>query len=109
MRNALSCSRALYFEKKKKDKNTDYKPLNVNDVLYLATEGGAKALGIDDKVGNFENGKEFDGLFVNLTKGSIDCFGHETIHDLLEKFVYLGDDRNVEKVFVKGKIVKDLN
>ena len=109
MRNAFSCSRALYFEKKKKDKNTDYKPLNVNDVLYLATEGGAKALGIDDKVGNFEIGKEFDGLFVNLTKGSIDCFGHETIHDLLEKFVYLGDDRNVEKVFVKGKIVKDLN
>ena len=74
----------------------------------MATEGGAKALGIDDRVGNFEIGKDFDGLFVNVNKGAIDCFGQESICDLLDKIVYLADDRNITKVFVRGKIVKNL-
>ena len=108
MRNALICSRAIFIDKRKKDKNTTYKPLTVAEVFYLATEGGAKALGIDDRVGNFEIGKDFDGLFVNVNKGAIDCFGQESICDLLDKIVYLADDRNITKVFVKGKIVKNL-
>ena len=108
MRNAINCSKAIYFEKRKKDKETKYKPLNIDEVFYLATEGGANALGIGDKVGNFEIGKEFDGLFVNLNKGVLDCFGHESVHDLLDKMVLLADDRNITKVFVKGKIVKNL-
>ena len=106
MRNALTCSRTIYFNKRKDDKDTKYKPLTVPEVFYLATEGGAIALGIEDKVGNFEIGKDFDGLFVNLNKGSVDCFGQESINDLLDKMVYLADDRNITKVFVKGKIVK---
>ena len=108
MRNALICSRAIFFDKRKKDKNTTYKPLTAAEVFYLATEGGAKALGIDDRVGNFEIGKDFDGLFVNVNKGAIDCFGQESICDLLDKIVYLADDRNITKVFVRGKIVKNL-
>ena len=108
MRNALNCSKAIYFEKRKQDKETKYKPLNIDEVFYLATEGGANALGIGDKVGNFEIGKEFDALFINLNKGALDCFGHESVHDLLDKMVLLADDRNVIKVFVQGKLVKNL-
>ena len=108
MRNAIMCSKAIYFEKRKRDKNTKYKHLNVDEVFYLATEGGANALGIGDKVGNFEIGKEFDGLFVDLNKGALDCFGHETAYDLLNKMIFLADDRNIVKVFVQGKIVKNL-
>lgn len=108
MRAALNCSRVIYFEKRKKDKNTKYKPLTVPEVFYLATEGGARALRIDNKVGNFEVGKEFDGLFIDLNRGAVDYFGSESTLDLLHKIIYLADDRNITRVFVKGKIVKNL-
>lgn len=108
MRNAIICSKAIYFQKRKSDKETKYKLLNTDEVFYLATEGGANALGIGEKVGNFEIGKEFDACFVNLKKGALDCYGHESAHDLLDKLVYLADDRNIIKVFVKGKLVKNL-
>jgi len=104
MRNALICSRSNLFLKR--EKGEDYVPLTVPEVLALATEGGAKALGIDDKVGNFVVGKQFDALIVDLTKGVCDCFGEESIGDLLDKFVHRGDDRNVVTVYVKGKQVK---
>ncbi len=35
-------------------------------------------------------------------------FGHETSRDLVHKFVFLGDDRNILKVLVNGVTVKDL-
>ena len=35
-------------------------------------------------------------------------FGHETVYDLVHKFVFLGDDRNIVLVVVDGVIVKDI-
>ena len=104
MRNALICSRSLLFMKR--DKNEEYIPLTVPDVLALATESGAKALNIDNKVGNFLIGKEFDAIIADLNIGACHCFGEESILDLLDKFVHRGDDRNVIHVFVQGNIVK---
>lgn len=104
MRNALLCSRSILFQKR--SAGEEYKPLTVPEVLALATEGGAQALCIDDKVGNFVVGKEFDAIIFDAAAGTGDCFGEESKTDLLEKFVYLADDRNILEVFVQGRKVK---
>lgn len=104
MRNALICSRTILFLKRQKGE--EYTPLTVPEVLALATEEGAKALGLGDKIGNFIVGKDFDAVIADPSRGAGDVFGEESISDLLEKFVQRGDDRNIAKVFVKGKCIK---
>lgn len=106
MRNALVCSRSVLFTKRALDPNTQYKPLSVHEVLYLATEAGAKAVGLEDKIGNFKVGKDFDAIIADANAGYVDCFGNESTLDILDKFVHQGDDRNVIHVFVNGKLVK---
>ncbi|MCQ2818989.1 MAG: guanine deaminase [archaeon] len=108
MRNALTCSRANLFQKRKEGKENEYKPLTTVDAFSLATERGAEALNIGEKVGNFLKGKEFDAVMVDMTKGQCDCFCEENPNDLLDKFVQRADDRNIIKVFVRGKLVKNL-
>ncbi|KAB0804740.1 hypothetical protein PPYR_01710 [Photinus pyralis] len=102
MRYAITASTALSFSKK------GYKPLNYFDAFYLATLGGAKALSMDDKIGNFEVGKEFDALIVDLDvqNGPVDIFGEHTALELFQKFIFTGDDRNVTAVYVAGNKVK---
>ena len=35
-------------------------------------------------------------------------FGHESVADMVQKFVFLGDDRNIVQIWVDGQRVKDL-
>ena len=35
-------------------------------------------------------------------------FGHESVEDMVQKFVFLGDDRNIVQIWVDGQRVKDL-
>ncbi|XP_068894060.1 guanine deaminase [Tenebrio molitor] len=103
MRSAISASTNLSFA----DENS--KPLTYIDVFYLATLGGAKALALDDQIGNFQVGKSFDAIIVDLDvkSSSADYLSTDlTPQELLQKLVCVGDDRNVVKVFVNGKIVK---
>ncbi|OXB64789.1 hypothetical protein ASZ78_010382 [Callipepla squamata] len=81
--------------------------LTLKEAFRLATLGGSQALGLDDVIGNFEVGKEFDALLIN-TKASdspFDLFSADTFEDYLQKFLYLGDDRNISEVYVAGKQV----
>jgi hypothetical protein len=162
-----------------------FKSLSYMEAFYLATLGGAEVMGLQDRVGNFLVGKEFDALLIDLvvdgregrngvvgksvefqqedtkvngggcvggdgvvdhengtekrkkrktgTEGEavtvngksssvvvgsdgagededdderdmalIDLFPHDTVETSFEKFLYLGDDRNISQVFVKG-------
>lgn len=106
IRHCISTSSALKITQK------DYgDALTWRNAFYLATLGGSEALKLDDKIGNFIPGKQFDALIVNLeSEGSvIDTFGHETLEEKIEKFIYLGDDRNTSNVFVKGRKVYPFN
>ncbi|EJE4166061.1 TPA: guanine deaminase [Vibrio parahaemolyticus] len=83
------------------------KKLSAFKGLYLATLGGAKALSIDDKVGNFTQGKEAD--FVVLKWAATDLqklrFQHSTgLEDRLFALMMLGDDRNIDSTYVAGKL-----
>ena len=59
-------------------------------------------------------GKEFDALLVDVcTQDSpFDAFieeeGFDSPEILLQRFVFCGDDRNILRVYVKGKEVKKL-
>ncbi|KAK5996018.1 putative guanine deaminase [Cladobotryum mycophilum] len=44
----------------------DAAALSLEEVFYLATVGGARVVGFGDEIGNFEVGKEFDAMVVDL-------------------------------------------
>ena len=52
-------------------------------------------------------GKEFDALVVDLgARGSmLEVMTSDTAVERLEKFLFLGDDRNIARIFVAGKEV----
>ncbi|XP_019410905.1 PREDICTED: guanine deaminase [Crocodylus porosus] len=81
--------------------------LTIKEVFQLATLGGSQALGLDNLIGNFEVGKEFDALLVNskASDSPFDLFAADTFEDSFQKFLYLGDDRNISEVYVAGKQV----
>lgn len=69
------------------------------------------ALCLDHKVGSLAVGKEFDALLVNVYAdgGAIDKYDYsvdtteeEVGESLVQRFIHLGDDRNIEEVYVKG-------
>ncbi|KAM7218169.1 Metallo-dependent hydrolase [Rhypophila decipiens] len=94
--------------------------LSVEEVLYLATRGGAEVVGLEDKVGAFEEGMEWDAQLVGLgalgengevegqeEDGNVDVFGWESWEEKVAKWVYNGDDRNTRAVWVKGRLVHE--
>ncbi|KAF9432927.1 hypothetical protein BGZ76_010123 [Entomortierella beljakovae] len=82
--------------------------LLVTELFYLATVGGARVMELEDTIGNFEVGKEFDAILVNTSvEGSpVDVFDHDTVETKFEKYLFVGDDRNNEKIYVQGKEVR---
>lgn len=95
--------------------------LSVADVLYLATLGGAEVMNLEGKVGSFEVGKEFDSQFINLNveNSRVDVFPWQEVdwsqksddeqnrirfEDLIAKWVFNGDDRNLTHLWIAGKI-----
>lgn len=84
--------------------------LSIEELFYMATLGGAKVCGLEDKIGNFEAGKDFDALWIS---GSGELSGvmapfeaGDGMRTTFEKFLMTGDDRNIKKVFVRGRSVK---
>lgn len=86
------------------------KPLSFFETFYLATLGGARVCNLEGTIGNFVIGKEFDALEIHSIgedAGIITLVEDiDSTADMLEKFVMSGDDRNVSRVFVKGRSIK---
>lgn len=113
VRQAIWVSRHLCIQT-----SSDAVKLSTEEALYLATRGGAAVVGLQDTVGGFEVGKEWDAQMINLgsvgefgseagafEEGPVDVFGWESWQDRVEKWVYSGDDRNTVAVWVKGRLV----
>ncbi|XP_016147121.1 guanine deaminase isoform X2 [Sinocyclocheilus grahami] len=101
MRRTLDTSKALTIQ------DPQHKTLSFEEVFRLATLGGSEALSLDDQIGNFVVGKDFDALRVNVCvpDGPIDLFPGEGPKVILEKFLNLGDDRNITEVYMAGRRV----
>lgn len=76
--------------------------------FYLATLGGARALDLTDKLGNFNPGKEADFVVLNLTGGTPLLKRRlsyaKTLSDKLFVLMTLGDDRSVMATYVNGRL-----
>lgn len=76
--------------------------------LYLATLGGAQGLYLDDKIGNFEAGKEADFVVIDLAATPLLERRLRHARDLAEKLfalIMLGDDRSIVATYSMGKEV----
>jgi guanine deaminase len=75
--------------------------------FYLATLAGAKALRIDDRVGNLLPGKEADFLVLDLAATPLlarRTAGAPTIAEKLFILSILGDDRSIERTYLAGAL-----
>ena len=114
-RQAMSVSRHIAMSGEEEAK------LSVEEALYLATMGGAKSVGLEEVVGTFDESKHFDAVCVGLDNVTLDTTSHDVANgplgpadifawqnwnEKITKWLYCGDDRNVERVWVKGKQVK---
>ena len=81
--------------------NGELKPLSFSEGFYLATKGGGSFFG---KVGSFEKGYEFDALVID--DHNLSDIRELTIEERLQKFVYIGDDRNILVRYVRGKEIE---
>ncbi len=72
-------------------------PISPEKAFYLATLGGARVLGLDNRLGSLEQGKDAD--FVVL-----DIQGEDT-RDVLSKAVFLGHSGRVMATYSRGREV----
>jgi len=78
--------------------------------FYLATLGGARALHLDDRIGNFEAGKAADFVVLDPAATPLTArrmAGTRTVADRLFALSILGDDRNIEAVYVAGERIQE--
>jgi guanine deaminase len=76
--------------------------------FYLATLAGARALGIDDRIGRFAVGMEADFIVLDLRATPLIARRMARSRTLTEKLlvlITLGDDRAVSRTYVLGREV----
>ncbi|KAK7693766.1 hypothetical protein QCA50_003338 [Cerrena zonata] len=95
--------------------------LPVATLLYLATLGGASLCNLSSTIGSLTPNKSFDALVVSVRSddGNPNVLGFDLdeelngrgkteeadLEDILERFLFCGDDRNIRRVYVKGKLI----
>lgn len=79
--------------------------LDAKTAFYMATLGNAKTLQLDDRIGNFESGKEADFVVIDLASTPLmerkqsKC---KTLDEALFSLMMLGDDRAIDETYVAG-------
>ncbi|TLS27560.1 hypothetical protein PpBr36_04605 [Pyricularia pennisetigena] len=124
-RQALLVSRHVALAGAVGDRCDDLAKLSVEEVLHLATRGGAAVVGLADRVGAFEVGFDWDAQLIELGsvgddgmqegaasvsgednhQSNVDIFGWETWEERIAKWLFNGDDRNTKRVWVRGRLV----
>ena len=75
--------------------------MTARDYMHIATLGGAKALGIDSKVGSITPGKLADMVLLRT-----DRLGFPAIDDLAERVYTYAGIQDIDHVWVHGKLQK---
>jgi len=80
----------------------DPKAMTARDVLEMATIAGARALGLEPKIGSLEPGKRADIIVVDLRKPGI-----QPIYSVESALVYAASGDDVTTTIVEGKILME--
>ena len=73
--------------------------LTLSEIFWIATKSAGSFFG---KVGSFEPGYEFDALVID---DKVLNFDNYSLLHRLERFIYLGDDRQIVRRFCRGQEV----
>lgn len=76
--------------------------LDAKTVMYMATRGGAKVLGMDDKIGSLRPGHLADVIAVDFHKLHL-----TPLYDVYSHLVYAAKSSDVATAIINGKIVLD--
>jgi cytosine/adenosine deaminase-related metal-dependent hydrolase len=101
MRSVISLQHALVYEKILAGKKHAPERITTRDVLAYATIEGARANGLDHKVGSLTPGKDADIIMLRTDKPNI-----FPINDPIGAVVWGMDTSNVDSVFIAGKPMK---
>lgn len=101
MRGVLALQRALVFNRALAGESNVPALLTARDALEFATIEGARANGLDHKVGTLTPGKEADVIMLRT-----DLINVMPINDPIGAIVWGMDTTNVDTVFVAGKMLK---
>ena len=78
----------------------DPKALSARDVLEMATIGGARVLGLDDKIGTLEEGKRADLIVIDLQQPK-----SQPVYSVESAIVYAASGSAVSDTICDGKIL----
>jgi cytosine/adenosine deaminase-related metal-dependent hydrolase len=101
MRSLISLQHALIFDQKFQGKQNLSSFLTSRDVLEFATIEGARANGLEDKVGSLTPGKQADIVMLRTDRVNV-----MPVNDPIGAVVWGMDTGNVDSVFVAGKALK---
>jgi len=76
----------------------DAEAVNAFEVIEMMTINSARALGIDDRVGSIEAGKQADLCALNMRSPET-----QPLHHVISQLVYAASTRQVSDVWVAGK------
>ena len=79
-------------------------------LFYMGTLGGAKALGWEDRIGNFAPGKAADLVVLDMAealpgRSTIEALEQSSSEELLSRLIHRGHRAQVREVFVQGEMV----
>ncbi|MEA2584988.1 MAG: 5-methylthioadenosine/S-adenosylhomocysteine deaminase [Thermomicrobiales bacterium] len=80
-------------------------PLPAWQVLRMATIDGARVLGIEDRVGSLEEGKEADLILLDLTRPPLAPVVMRPARNLVPNLVYAETGANVRLTMVAGRVI----
>ena len=81
--------------------------IDFREAFWMATAGGGEALGL--KVGKFAEDYAFDAIVVDTDVADSNLIIWEDMDsgdDILQKIIYNADRRNINRVWVQGKLIK---
>ncbi|MEP2717155.1 guanine deaminase [Pseudophaeobacter sp.] len=82
------------------------RPLHAAELIWLATQGSAKALRLEDKIGNIAPGMEADLVVLDLASTPAIAQRADRAQDLWEAVfptLMMGDDRAIAEVWINGQ------
>lgn len=102
MKTALQTERAIQNEKCYLNGEMPQQlSIQDRDIFNMATMGGAKTLGLEDKIGSLEVGKQADIIMIDIQR-----LGMAPYHNPVSTMVLYAGEHDVDTVIIAGNIMK---